>query len=194
MDKLTERGVQGGGSTYSPEISLSRLPQLARIERDIEKHLETTKNKGDPYANYMQYKQLQNDLNRVYNWIKTKESSHYLPLPPPAAPSSDTRPLIDFVPPPPLFKPENIMDSDIPKPKTKKRRSGIPRLIKRPGLYRSRSNLELGKRKRPPPTPPKAAPPPTPETSPKRLRSKGGPLRWASVDDARKEHPEMGRH
>lgn len=188
MEKLTKE--QQGGGSFSPDLSLSRLPQLANLEANITKHLnKKNKNKDDPYTHYMQYKQMQNDLNRIYSWLQAKENAQSSP----ATPSRDVKPLIDFVSPPPTFKPKNIMDEVVPPLTNKKRRSGIPKLIKRPALYRSRSNLELGTRKRPLPTPSKSTPPTSPQVSPRRSRSKGGPLRWASIDEARKQYPKIGR-
>ena len=198
---------QSGGA-FIPDIELSGLPQLNRLEKSIKKHLKNKpkRKRGeksaaiDPYVEFATYMDLQKRLNRLYDWIKTRGSHHESSSALPPAPSTNRAreptplPLIDFGPPAVTIK-RNIMDEPIKRetPSSADRRqsrlvSGIP--IKRDSTLRRYSIGSL-REKRIKLSP--KAPPTTPVVSPRRSRSKGPPSKWATIDDVRRKNPLLSR-
>lgn len=178
MQKLQQKkDTQKGGMFVNPEIGLSVLPQIQRLENKIKNHLNKKgKSKPDPNIHHFQYMQMQRDLNRMINFLKEKQPQILVSPSPPTAPAIKQEPvegsLIDIkteAHPPPA----NIMDQAIPTPtEPVKRRSLIPVRVKREREPEGEGNSN---------------------TSPRRPRSAGPPQTWSTLEGARAKMPKMKR-
>lgn len=188
MDKLQE----GGG------LNPTLLPKIAELENTIKKHLGESKkirspkaNKKDvvsralvkdPYLKHLKYQRMQQQLERLYHQLKTDgAANNNLPLPAASAPPPITlRQSTSAHIAPILARPPIKREEYVPPylPTFKKEAAAVAGKPQTFGdaIRRGARVMWSGKL-----------------TSPRRVRSDGPPAKWATLEDAVKENPDMKR-
>lgn len=203
MDRLLKEGGGQEGGAFEPDITLSHLPKIQKIDSDIKKHLKKKGNKRgnsllseDPYTHYMQYAQMQKDLQRMQDWFRTRQAQNYLPLTPPTAPPEihvrDAGKLDGSAKL--LLKPHMaerrtrlselaLMDDNKQKKTSRRSRSAtrIPILAKREGSFATPPHLKRRSSEF------------EDTPSPRRSRSRGPPTTWSTLDQLHAKKPRLKR-